>query len=372
MRTMSELLPRLQTSGLVETRHLDRVAIALDMGDSPTEALAPLVEDGTLTPWQAKALLQGRKRFHLSRYLVLEEIGRGGMGVVYRAYDPEFRREVAIKVVHPEKSCDPRAIGRFIREIHALSRCQHPGIVGVYEAGRIGKSFYLVMEYLPGRTLGWYAQRGRRLPLDWVCECIRQAAEALNHAHAMGIVHRDIKPSNLMVQAGPDGEPKVTILDFGLSLCQEAWRADELTGVSEVLGTVDYISPEQGRATHTADARSDVYSLGATLYRMLCGRPPFLGSNAVEKLLARYQDEPDAADIFRPDLPPQLASVIHTTLKRDPAERFTTAGELAEALEPFATYTTACGSLPCESSPDDTALDLAAALEPTQVSLECV
>ena len=300
-----------------------------------------LVEQGLITAWQAEKLLQGKKAFFLGRYKLLDCIGTGGMGAVFKAVHCELGRVVAIKMLSAEVMKNRQAVARFRKEIQAVAALDHPHIVAAYDAGSDKGVHYLVMEYVEGHDLGYLVKEGGPLPVDWSCECIRQAAKGLQSAHEKGMVHRDIKPTNLLVATDPDsGAPRVKILDLGLArFVTETVKGSKdgsLTVLGQFLGTPDYISPEQAHDTRSADIRSDIFSLGCTLFRLLTGELPFAGETVFEKLEARETGEARHLRSLRPDVPPELDAVVARMLARDPRSRYQTPREVAAALAPFA------------------------------------
>ena len=288
-----------------------------------------------------------------SRYQILELLGTGGMGSVYKAQHRLMNRAVALKVINRQLVRSEAAVKRFHREVQAAARLAHPNIVTAYDADQAGDMHFLVMEYVEGLDLAEIVRRRGPLPVAEACDYIRQAALGLQHAHEHGMVHRDIKPQNLMVSANAGRSPSalVKILDFGLAgfvtdvvaeLVEEHMPQTapqiptHLTQIGSMMGTPDYISPEQARDAHAADIRADIYSLGCTLYYLLAGRPPHGGSSVLEKVMAHLEQEPELLSRLRQDLPPGLEDVLQRMLAKDPADRFQTPAELAKALEPFA------------------------------------
>lgn len=267
------------------------------------------------------------------RYRLVERIGSGGMGAVYKAIHRLMDRVVALKVPHPHFLDRPGFAERFGREARAAARLTHPNIVLAHDAEQAGDLPFLVMEYVPGTSLDrLVAQRGP-LPVAEACEYARQAALGLQHAHDNGMVHRDVKPANLM--RTPDGLIKV--LDFGLAhlarMAEEDVSSDGAEGA--VLGTPDYTAPEQARAPHSVDARADVYGLGCTLFFLLTGHPPYPGGTVLKKLLA-HQDHPTPAlQAARSDVPPALAALVERMLAKDPTKRPSSAAAVARLLTPF-------------------------------------
>ncbi len=295
-------------------------------------------------------LLQGKKDFILGKYRLLDCIGTGGMGAVFKALHSEMGRIVAIKMLSPGVLKNRQAVRRFLHEIQAVAALDDPHIVAAYDADTYGKIQYLVMEYVDGHDLGYLVKHESPLPVHWVCECIRQAALGLHHAHEQGLVHRDIKPTNLLVAKDPDSDrPLVKILDLGLArFVTEMTPADlggpglggedgSLTQFGQFLGTPDYISPEQALDTRAADIRSDIFSLGCTFFRLLTGELPFPGETVVEKLESRESTAARSVRNFRSGVPAELEAVLARMLARDPRDRFQTPRDVAQALAPFAT-----------------------------------
>ncbi len=284
----------------------------------------------------------------LGEYELLEKIGQGGMGAVYMARQTKLDRIVALKVLPKSRMDDPGTVARFEREMKAVGRLNHPNIVQALDAREIDGNSFLVMEYVEGLDLSDLVKFLGPLPVAEACELTRQAAVGLQYAHQNGLVHRDIKPSNIMLSlppsargAGGEGfEPCVKILDLGLALLDEmhAPGTEELTSTGQMMGTLDYMAPEQGSDSHQVDIRADIYSLGATLYKLLTGRTPFGGERydtPVKKMMALATEDPDPIDSLRPEIPAELAAVVHRMLARDPDDRFATPAEVAEALSPL-------------------------------------
>jgi serine/threonine protein kinase len=277
----------------------------------------------------------------LGQYRLLDELGRGGMGRVYKALHTIMGRVVALKVVSPELVSDPVAVEWFLREVRASTQLNHPNIVMAYDANEAEGMYFLVMEYVHGKTLDALVKKQGPAPSAYACALMRQAALGLQHAHEKNMVHRDIKPGNLLIPI-PEGdsppEVLVKILDFGLARLHGKTKGDTiaLRGEAGVLGTPDYIAPEQSRDIHAADIRSDLYSLGCVFYFTLTGRVPFPGDNAMEKLIKHLMEEPEPLEKARPDVPPELAAIVRRLMAKDPANRFQTPAELARELESWA------------------------------------
>lgn len=309
------------------------------------------------TPIEAESLSAspGLNR-KIGSYQLLETVGRGGMGTVYKALHVKLDKVVALKVLPSDRLRDPQAVSRFEREMRAVGKLHHPNIIAAHDAGEIDGTHFLVMELVEGDDVAALVQRRGPLPIREACEIVRQAALGLQHVHEHGLVHRDIKPSNLMLSlatdhqsAAPQAEctsgtvfsAQVKILDLGLARLRDGQcdAAKDVTSTGQIVGTVDYMAPEQGTDTHGVDIRADIYSLGATLYKLVAGRAPFelpqYGS-AISKLTALGTTEPESVVVLRPEIPETLAEVIHRMLAKSPVKRFTTPIEVARALAPFA------------------------------------
>jgi hypothetical protein len=255
------------------------------------------------------------------------------MGTVYLAEHRAMERLVAVKVVNRALVDRPDAVERFGREIKAAARLDHPNIVRAYDAEPAGDLQLLVMEYVEGQSLADVLHESGPLPVAVACDYVRQTALGLQHAHEKGMVHRDIKPHNLML--APAGVVK--ILDFGLAKLASERRTDGLTRENAMMGTPEYLAPEQARDTAAADVRADIYALGCTLFCLLTGRPPFRteGNDYLSVVLAHLEQPPPRVTDVRPDVPPPHADLIDRMLAKDPAGRPQTPGEVAAALTPF-------------------------------------
>jgi serine/threonine protein kinase len=263
------------------------------------------------------------------RYRILGVLGAGGMGVVYKAIHRLMDRVVALKVLNHSLTDRPGFAERFRREVKAAARLAHPNIVAAFDADEVAGTHFLVMEYVAGTTLDRVVARRGPLPVPEACDLVRQAALGLQHAHERGLVHRDIKPHNLVLT--PAGQVK--ILDFGLARVQE----EGPTGAASLpsgflLGTPDYVAPEQACDPRRADVRADIYSLGCTLYHLLAGRPPFPAGTPLQKLLAHQGCSPPALETVRGDVPQAVTHVLERMLAKDPGTRYPTPADLAADL----------------------------------------
>ncbi len=260
------------------------------------------------------------------RYRVEARIGSGGMGEVYRGVDTVLDRTVAIKVLLPQFARDASFVDRFRREAQAAARLNHPNIVGIYDSGADGETQFIVMEFIQGRTLDDFMSAGGRFTVPHAVEVAEKICDALAYAHVAGVIHRDIKPANVMVTR--KGEVKV--MDFGIARIVAGPQTAPQT--SAVLGTAAYISPEQAQG-QPVDGRSDIYSLGAVLYEMLTGRPPFTGDSPVAVAYKQVNESPVLPSIANPEVTPLLDAVLMRALAKNPANRYQTADEFRADLE---------------------------------------
>lgn len=326
-----------------------------------------LLGRGLLTPYQLDRVRRGEARgLVVGPYRVLAELGRGGGGVVYRARHAVMGREVALKVISPEYGRDGADQTHFRREVVTTTALRHPNVVLTFDANEVDGALYLAMELVPGPTLQQYVADHGPLPVPLACAVLRETARALDYAHRQGLVHRDIKPANVMlpgVAADPDGPggdaPLVKVLDFGLARFGRQVTTISCPG-GATLGTPAFMAPEQIRDVHAADTRSDLYSLGCTLYYALCGHLPFEGGSAQATLLLHLEREPRPVRGWRPDVPPGLAAVVHRLMAKTPADRYQTPAELIDALTRFLLSTDAAGPAgpPLLASPASPAPDV--------------
>ncbi|MFZ2616965.1 MAG: protein kinase [Anaerolineae bacterium] len=249
-----------------------------------------------------------------NKYDIQAEIGRGGMGLVYRGFDVMLRRAVAIKVLPLEYTYDQQFVERFRYEAITAAGLHHAGIVTIHDVGQQGSWHYIVMQYLDGVTLDqWLVNRGP-MSVPMTAQVVRQVTDALDYAHSTGIVHRDIKPSNIMI--GPTG--RATLMDFGLV---RAGEGSKLTRSGVVVGTPDYMAPEQARG-EPVDGRTDLYSLGVVIYRMLTGQVPFVRSSSLATAYAHVNEPPPPLRTLRPDLPKSIEAVVLKALAKRPEDRY--------------------------------------------------
>ncbi len=328
---------------------------AKESAAEPGRFLKWLVAARYLTEYQADLVGRGRvDRFFLNEYKLLERIGVGAMAGIYKAVH-RLGQVVAVKVLPPSKAKDGNCLARFQREARLARRLKHPNIVRTFEVGDDRGLHYLVMEYLEGETLDEAVKRLGKLPPSEAVRLIYQALLGLECLHEEGMVHRDLKPGNLMlVYANPGGSPlasesstpniaraTVKILDIGLgrALFDEsdapAGVDANLTADGTILGTIDYMAPEQARDSHAADIRSDIYSLGCTLFHALTGQPPFPDSNVVRKMLRHASEPVPKLAAFNPAVPEGLQQIVEWMMAKDPAQRYPTPQRAAQALQVF-------------------------------------
>ena len=337
--TIADLLDRVRKSGLIPSDKLDGFLVGLNSsGQAPTtpaQVLERLVAAGMITRFHAERLAAGKyKGFQLGSYLILDQLGTGGMGQVYLAEHLAMRRLVALKVLPVFSSDDSIARERFLREARASATLDHPNIVRIFDLCQDGKLLYLVMEYVEGINLQGLVNRTGPLPIAAACQYARQVAFGLQHAYEMGFVHRDIKPANLLL----DRSGVVKILDLGL-VRSESDAAAGLTRQLDnktVLGTADYVAPEQAVDSSNVDIRADIYSLGATLYFLLTGRPLFPEGRTAQKLVWQQIKDPVPVARLRPEVPAELAEVVHVMLHKRPQDRFQTPIEVFDVLAAWA------------------------------------
>ena len=329
--TTKDFLERLRKSQLVDASKLDDALTESPVDVDVRKLARHLIRNGLLTKWQCQQILEGRyKGFVLGKYKLLDQIGRGGMSMVYLAEHIGMRREVALKVLPKSKLGDKSFFERFQREAQASAALNHPNIVRAFDFDNQGDTYYLVMEHVVGSNLREIVDEHGPLSFDAAVDYISQAAAGLSHAHAMGMVHRDIKPANLLV----DNEGKVKVLDLGLALIAESENSSvTLEHDEKVLGTADYLAPEQALSSHDVDARADIYALGGTFYFALTGQPPYPAGTVAQKIAAHQSAPPPDPRASRRDCPDDLALLCLEMMQKDVANRLPTASNVVDALE---------------------------------------
>lgn len=324
--TADELVDLIRRGNLTDESRLEAFLRQLSTPpDKPAELANLLIREQLLTRFQADSLLQGKyKGFHVGEYRVLQPLGAGGMAAVYLCQHPDGRK-VAVKVLNKERAEDSEIRKRFEREGRTVSALDHPNIVRAFEMGLDAKRHFLVMEYVEGCNLLQYVEQKGPPPIANACDWIRQAAVALQHIHEMNLVHRDIKPSNLLI----DKKGIVKVFDMGLA---KVFGDEQTILTKRVVGTADFIAPEQTYDSHRVDIRADIYGLGLTFYFLLTGQIPFGTGTVVQKILAQRTKEPESLTSLRPEVPAFLGAVVERMIAKDPDFRYQTPAEVIEAL----------------------------------------
>src|SRR5579883_3463752 len=310
--SVEELLQLIRKSGMVDdqklTNYLQRRNASRGLPADAREMADAMVRDGVLTNFQAEQFLLGKWRgFTIGKFKLLERVGVGGMGQVFLCEHMFMKRRVAIKVLPPAKAEHPAALGRFYREARAAGSLEHPNIVRTHDIDQDGNLHYIVMEYVDGSNLLEIVKKHGPMEVGRAVAYIHQVAAGLDHAFRAGIIHRDVKPGNVLV----DRRGRAKVLDMGLARFFND-QNDLLTVKYDdkiVLGTADYVAPEQVANSHAVDVRADVYGLGATLYFLLAGHPPFPSGTVSQKLLWHRTKEPTPIRQVRPEVPEGLAAV---------------------------------------------------------------
>jgi serine/threonine-protein kinase len=343
--SVASLVGTLRTHRLLEPPQLEQVVRSSARFPDPRALARELIQRGWLTPYQVNQVLQGKgHELVMGQYVLLERLGEGGMGQVFKARHEAMGRIVALKVLRKELLAKPEALKRFTREIQLVASLSHPNIVRAFDANQVNGIYFLALEYVEGIDLGRLVKQRGPVPVADACSYVRQAALGLQHAHERGLVHRDIKPTNLL-RANQAGVVKV--LDLGLARLQDADGDDSSSGSSEmpggrsinmlthagkVMGTPDFIAPEQARDSHSVDIRADLYSLGCTFFFLLTGFPPYAGRTYLEKLIQHQEAPLPVIERIRPEVPLAVANVIRQLMAKRPEQRFQTPGILAATL----------------------------------------
>jgi serine/threonine protein kinase len=327
-------------SGLVENDQLEQALAEIQReggpqgADDPRALAEKLIAAKLITPWHRDQLLQGRyKGFTVigGKYKLLGLLGTGGMSSVYLATQVKMNRLVAIKHLPPKRVKDSSYLARFYREAQAAAKLDHKNIVRAIDIDHDEKdNHFFIMEYVEGRDLQSLVRESGPLEYDAAADYVRQAAEGLEHAHQAGLLHRDIKPANLLVNQ----HGVVKVLDMGLARWEEDEKTASLTIAHEenVLGTADYLPPEQARDSHTVDKRADIYSLGCTLYFLLTGHPPFPDGTLAQRIWKHQNQMPESIFNDRKDAPPDLVEVCMRMMAKQPDARFQSAGDVAQMV----------------------------------------
>lgn len=371
-------LAALRAHQLLDENQLDEATSVLKARFPEAPALAAeLQRRGWLTAYQVRQLCEDEgQALVLGQYILLDVLGQGGMGQVFKARHRIMKRVVALKVILTSQLVSPAAIHRFHREIQAVAQLSHPNVVIAHDADQVDDTHFFVMEYVEGVDLAKLVKQQGPLPLPLACDYIRQAALGLQHAHERGLVHRDIKPSNLLVTTvgAPEGSPGVVkILDLGLARLRQsgAEGSDEpcLTKTGAVMGTPDYMAPEQARDSRSVDIRADLYSLGCTLYYLLTGQAVFPGDTVQEKFYKHWFEEPPSLD--QANVPADVAALVRRLLAKRPEDRCQTPAELAAALTPFCpSSATSIPSPPVPAAANGSSSEVRTARTPKRTSPE--
>ena len=331
-------LAAVQATGVLQPAAMARAFATLpDRCCTAQQAAEYLVTNGTLSRYQANRVLAGETDgYTLGRYIIEDEISRGATGRVYKAKHTTMNRSVAIKVLKPELTQTPPACASFRHELRAAARLNHPNIVTAYDANADESKPYLVLEFVDGPTLDVLVRLHGPMPVHVACEIVRQIARGLQHAHAQGMIHRDIKPTNLlMAKTSRSGAAcLVKIADFGIVRFSSVPEVQPQTSPG-ILGTPDYISPEQADDPNSVDYRADVYSLGCVFHFLLTGHAPFAGGSTAEKIRRHQRELPARIDHLRADVSPKLAAIVLRLMAKKRKERFQSAGKLIEAIDAF-------------------------------------
>jgi len=328
-----EYLELLLKSRLISETQLIPLAGRLPRPNEPSAVdrlSKALINADLLTPWQHQHLINGHwKGFFIGKHKLLAKIGVGGMGTVYLAEHTIMRRKVAIKVLPKANVGKSSYLERFLQEARAIASLDHPNIIRAYNIDNEGDLHYLVIEYVEGPNLDQLVAENGPLEFEEAADYLRQAADGLAQAHDRGLIHRDVKPSNLLL----DRTGVIKVLDMGLArLTNPGESSLTLEQGERVLGTADYLSPEQALDSHEIDHRSDLYSLGCTLYFLLTGSTPFPRGTLAQRLVAHQTETPPSPTVLRPETPPELAAICLRLLSKEPSDRYPTASTLSQVL----------------------------------------
>ncbi len=347
---VEQFVDLVKRSGLVDDERLNQALSGVDQSVKDSGIVASsLTKAGLLTEWQSEKLLQGRhKGFWLGKYKLLSHIGTGGMGSVYLAEHQVMRHRVAIKLLPNHLAAQTSYLERFHQEARAAAALVHPNIIRAFDVDQHEAFHYLVMEFVDGADLQAVVSRSGPLPFETAARYTRQAARGLAYAHRMGLIHRDIKPANLLV----DKEGQVKILDMGLArFSDESQGSLTMAYDQKMIGTVDYLAPEQALDSHKVDARADIYSLGCTLYFMLVGDSPFPQGTIPQRLMQHQSADPTDIRKFRPDVPQALVDVCKKMMAKSLTDRYQSGDEVADALSLWLGDEDTSGSGICEQAP---------------------
>ena len=327
--TLDDFAAGAVSSGLVPEDELSAV-LAANPGIDAEKLAKELVRQKKLTAFQAKQLWAGKgPSLTIGNYVILDKLGQGGMGMVLKAQHKRMKRIVALKVLSPSVTKTREMVQRFQREVETAGKLDHPNIVAAFDADEANGTHFLVMQYVEGQDLSGLVKEKGTLPVDKAVQCMVQAARGLEYAHQKGVIHRDIKPANLLL----DTQGTIKILDMGLARIATETAEEGLTQTGAIMGTIDYMAPEQAVNTKLADARSDIYSLGITLWYLLTGRATYPGDSMMSKLLAHRESPIPSLSAARKDVPAALDAVYQKMIAKKPEHRYQTMTEVVAALE---------------------------------------
>src|SRR5579883_2208694 len=366
--TVEGFLKTVLRSGLLDRGQLQEALrdVPLNRRDDPQALADHLVRKGKLSRFQASRILKGIGRgLLLSHYQVLAPIGRGGMSTVYLARDDRSGELVALKLLPPSRWRDQeRLLARFQREMELSRLVAHPHLAWTHESGFCMGVYYIAMEYIPGKNLSRIVAEGGPLKVPRAARLMAEVASGLEHSHNQGLIHRDLKPSNIMIT--PNDHAKV--LDLGLALMEgEEAEQDVIGGQGYIVGTMDYIAPEQTTDSTAVDGRADIYALGCTLYFALTGRPPFPGGTGRDKIRRHRQEEPTPLRELAPDVPVGFARLIERMMAKDPAQRPPSAVAVEDELRAWTSGDTV---LPLDRREDAWYVQAVSALQTTEPSTD--
>jgi eukaryotic-like serine/threonine-protein kinase len=356
--SIENFLKHLNKSGLLspeEVRKIEQQVPRQKLRDDAYELAKDLARQKKLTVFQANAIYNGKTQgLILGNYVLLEKIGAGGMGMVFKAEHRRMKRIVAIKVLPRASQEDPAAFQRFQRELEAAAKLTHPNVVAAFDADEHHGTHFLAMEFVDGIDLARYVQKFGPMPPAKALDCIVQAARGLEYAHSQGIVHRDIKPANLLI----DKSSVVKILDMGLARFHEQSSGEKSSSggttssiTGDFMGTVDYASPEQALDSSNADQAADIYSLGATWFFLLTGEPMYVRDTATARLMAHREDPIPSLRDRRGDIAPQIDDIFHRMVAKQKSDRYANVTDLLRDLAPWHAGATPAGSNSSATTP---------------------
>ncbi len=348
---LETVVKQLTDSGIIAPGKLENFIPPKATPKDGEALLRELHKQGLLTKFQAQQFAQNRpKSLILGNYTLIDKIGAGGMGQVFKAEHRRMKRVVAIKMLSPTVTKDPAMVARFEREVRTAARLEHPNVVTAHDADHANGVHFLVMQYVEGQDLSALVKKNGPVSVKKAVNYILQAARGLEFAHGEGVVHRDIKPGNLLL----DKKGVVKILDMGLARIESDGNAatqGELTGTGSMMGTIDYMAPEQARNTHKADARADIYSLGCTLYYLLAARTIYVADSITAKLIAHQSDPIPSLKRLRDDMPDDVQAIFAKMVAKKVDDRYQSMTEVIADLESWQSGQSASDSMPKMSAP---------------------